>query len=241
MKIAVISDIHGNLEAFKKVLTDIGNVQIEEIVCLGDNVGYGPEPEEVVRLIRQRHIPCVLGNHEQVLTQPRFLKRMNPSTRKSADITKDLLSSDTVGYCHSLQPTMTYHGARCVHGCPPDSATTYLFAVSETRLKRLFRAMDERICFAGHTHDLEIISFDGKEVTRNTLDHGLVDLDRNSRYIINAGSVGQPRDGNNNAKYLIWDTVAATIDVRFVPYDIAKTADKILELGFPEFNAKRLW
>ena len=241
MKIAVISDIHGNLEAFQEVLIDIGDAQIKNIVCLGDNVGYGPDPEKVVRLIQQRHIPSVLGNHELALMQPKFLKRMNPSAQKSAAITRDLLSSYALGYCHSLQPSMTYHGARYVHGCPPDSPTTYLFAVSETRLKGLFLAMDERVCFAGHTHDLEIISFDGKKVSRNALGRGLVDLDNRTQYIINAGSVGQPRDGNNNAKYIIWDTVSATVEVRFVPYDIGKTADKILKLGFPEFNATRLW
>ena len=95
--------------------------------------------------------------------------------------------------------------------------------------------------FAGHTHNLEIIRFEGKKVSRHTPGPGLVDLDHTTQYIINAGSVGQPRDGNNKAKYLIWDTDSATIEVRFVPYDIAKTADKILALGFPESNATRLW
>jgi len=241
MRVAVMSDIHGNLEAFKAVLADIDNGQVEDIVCLGDNVGYGPEPEAVIQLIRQRDIPCVLGNHELVLTQPRLSHRMNPSAQEAAVITRKLLSPAAIRYSQDLQPAMTFRGALCVHGCPPDSVTTYLFAVSTTHLRRLFRAMDEKICFAGHTHDLEIISFDGENVSRNRLDRGLVDLHKEIQYIINVGSVGQPRDGNNKAKYLIWDTDLATIDVRFIPYDIAKTADKILELGFPEYNATRLW
>lgn len=241
MKTAVISDIHGNLEAFKEVMADMDRANVQDMVCLGDNVGYGPDPEEVVRLIRRRHIPSVMGNHELALTQPRFLQRMNPSARKSVILTRDLLSSGSLEYFQSLQPALIFHGALCVHGCPPDSVTTYLFAVSETRLQNLFRAMKERICFAGHTHDLELISFDGQNVTHRPLRRGLVDLNEETQYIVNAGSVGQPRDGNNNAKYLIWDTDSGTIDVRFVPYDIAKTADKILKLGFPEFNATRLW
>jgi len=241
MKVGVMSDIHGNLEAFKEVLADMDRANVQDIVCLGDNVGYGPEPEEVVRLIRRRDIPCVMGNHELALTQPRFLERMNPSARKSVVLTRDLLSPGSLEYFQSLQPSLTFHGALCVHGCPPDSVTTYLFAVSKTRLQSLFRAMKERICFAGHTHHLELISFDGQNVTQKPLNRGLVDLHEETRYIVNAGSVGQPRDGNNNAKYLIWDTDSGTIDVRFVPYDIAKTADKILKLGFPEFNATRLW
>jgi predicted phosphodiesterase len=241
MRVAVISDIHGNLEAFNAVLADLDDTQVDDVVCLGDNVGYGPEPEDVVQLIRQRNIPCVVGNHELAIMQHRFLERMNSSAQKSAVITRDLLSPNAMTYVHSLQPAMTFHGALCVHGCPPDSATTYLFSVSNTRFQRLFRAMDERICFAGHTHDLKIISFDGETVFRKPLGQGIVDLDKNTQYIINAGSVGQPRDGNNNAKYLVWDTASATIEVRFVPYDIGLTANKILKLGLPEYNATRLW
>jgi predicted phosphodiesterase len=241
MKTAVISDIHGNLEAFKEVLADMDRVNIRDAVCLGDIVGYGPDPEEVVRLLRGRGIPSVMGNHELALTQPRVLQRMTPSARKSVVLSRNLLSPSSLNYLKSLPPFLIFHGALCVHGCPPDSVTTYLFAVSNTRLHSLFRAMKERICFAGHTHDLEIIRFEGQHVVRQPLIRGLVDLDEQTRYIVNVGSVGQPRDGTNHAKYLIWDTDAGIIDVRFVPYDIAKTADKILKVGFPEFNATRLW
>jgi predicted phosphodiesterase len=241
MKVAVISDIHGNLEAFKEVLADMDRAHVEDVVCLGDNVGYGPEPEEVVRLIRQRGISSVMGNHELALTQPMHLQRMNPSARKSVILTRDLLSPSSLAYFKTLRPCLTFHGALCVHGCPPDSVTTYLFTLSETRLKKIFRAMIERICFAGHTHELERIRFDGQQVTHEPLNRGFFGMHDQARYIINAGSVGQPRDGNNNAKYLIWETDSQTVDVRFVPYDIGKTADKILKMGFPEFNATRLW
>jgi diadenosine tetraphosphatase ApaH/serine/threonine PP2A family protein phosphatase len=118
---------------------------------------------------------------------------------------------------------------------------TYLFQLSISQLKEAFLAMEEKICFLGHTHDLGIISFDGDEVIQASLGNGIVSLHKDYQYIINVGSVGQPRDGNNNAKYVIWDTDSETVEVRFVPYDIAATADKIIELGFPEFNARRLW
>ncbi len=215
--------------------------QVEDVMCLGDNIGYGPEPEEVVKLVRRRDIPCVMGNHELAVIEPEYLNRMNPSPRQSALLTRSLLSAETVAYISTLKPFAVFHGARCVHGCPPDSVTTYLFQVSTARLARLFRAMKERVCFAGHTHDLEIISFDGVRVTQAPLPEGRVCLESGRQYIINVGSVGQPRDGNNNAKYVIWDTHEETVDVRFVPYDISKTVKKILELGFPAFNADRLW
>lgn len=241
MRAAIISDIHGNLEAFKSVLDDIEAEKISDVVCLGDNVGYGPEPEAVVKLIRERPIPCVMGNHELVLAKAGQLSGMNPTARKSAVMTRNLVSPETMEYIRGLKPTMDFHGALCVHGCPPASMTTYLMFLSEEELADVFRSMDERVCFAGHTHDLELISFDGAKVSREPLGTAERVLEADRQYIVNVGSVGQPRDGNNRAKYVIWDLARDTVLTRFVPYDIAKTAEKILALGLPEVNASRLW
>jgi predicted phosphodiesterase len=241
MKIAVVSDIHGNLEAFRQVLADIDQSGVDSVVCLGDNIGYGPEPEGVVNLIRKRNIPCVMGNHELAILQPRYLDWMNPTARRSLLVTQKLISQDTLDHMKGLKTSLSFHESLCVHGCPPDSVTKYLFQVSSTSLEEIFRCMKEKICFVGHTHILEIIQFDGKQITRRRLSEGLFPLEAEHHYIINAGSVGQPRDNDNRAKYVIWDTSSCHVDVRYVAYDIAKTASRILELGLPEFNAKRLW
>lgn len=241
MRLAVISDIHGNLEAFREVLADIDEARVDGIACLGDNIGYGPEPEAVVRLICERRIPCVKGNHELAITDPEYLFCMNPLARESALLTRPLLSEKTLHYIRTLKPSMLFHGSLCVHGCPPDSMTTYLFEVSRAGLQEVLIDLCEEVCFVGHTHDLKIYSFDGEKLRIAPLRKGTVTMEKGHRYIINAGSVGQPRDGNNNAKYVIWDDAEASLDVRFVPYDIAATARRILELGFPEFNAERLW
>jgi len=241
MRLAVISDIHGNLEAFKEVLADVDKSQVDAIASLGDNIGYGPDPEEVVRLILKRNIPSVMGNHELAVVDTECLDCMNPSARRSLLLTKSLLSTDTVHYINTLSPSMTFHESLCVHGCPPDSVTTYLFQVTNAQFKEIFRAMKEKICFVGHTHFPQIISFDGAEPVGTPLCEGKIALQEDYRYIINVGSVGQPRDGNNNAKYVIWDTSSESIEMRYIPYDIAATANKILELGFPRFNATRLW
>jgi predicted phosphodiesterase len=241
MRLGIISDIHGNLEAFEQVLADIDQSEVNDVACLGDNIGYGPESEEVVKLLRKRNIPSIMGNHELVIVDPRYLVEMNPEARRSSVLTLDLLSSDTIDYIHGLKPSMIFHGTLCVHGCPPDSITTYLLELSNVQLRGLFLAMKEKICFVGHTHLLETISFDRGDVRRVPLRKGSTTLQAGKQYIINVGSVGQPRDGNNNAKYVIWDTCAQKIEVRFIPYDIAATANKILELGFPAFNARRLW
>jgi diadenosine tetraphosphatase ApaH/serine/threonine PP2A family protein phosphatase len=101
--------------------------------------------------------------------------------------------------------------------------------------------MKEKVCFVGHTHFPQIIAFDGQEVEGFPLQQGVFTLGQEHQFIINVGSVGQPRDGNNNAKYVIWETSTGSIEMRFVRYDIAATAGKILEIGFPEYNATRLW
>ena len=241
MRIAIISDIHSNLEAFRQVLTDIDQSGVDRVVCLGDNVGYGPEPEGVINLIRDQNIPCVMGNHELAIVQPKYQDSMNLSARRSLLITQKLISGHTLNYMKGLKASFVFHGSLCVHGCPPDSVITYLFRVSRAKLKEIFLSMKEKICFVGHTHDLEITQFDGKEITRTPLSKGVLPLEAKHRYIINVGSVGQPRDGDNRAKYVIWDSASRQMDVRHIPYDIAKTAHRILELGFPEFNAQRLW
>jgi len=101
--------------------------------------------------------------------------------------------------------------------------------------------MDESVCFVGHTHDLVMVSFDGRQVEHHPLKEGITVLDDQCRYIINVGSVGQPRDGNNNAKYAIYDTDSRELEIRFVAYDIAVTVAKIKAAGLPETHANRLW
>jgi predicted phosphodiesterase len=241
MRLAIISDIHGNLEAFRQVLADIDRAQVDDIVCLGDCIGYGPEPEEVVGLIRERGIPCVLGNHELGLLDRTYLDWFNPPTRDCLLLTETFLSKATMDYLGAFPPAMIRHGARCVHGCPPDSVTAYLFQVSDRELVRSLRATAEAVCFVGHTHDLAIIGLSGEGLLRLPLGPGVTPLVGATRWIINVGSVGQPRDGNNKAKYVIWDVEEETIEVRFVAYDIAHTVDKVKERGFPEWCGRRLW
>lgn len=128
--------------------------------------------------------------------------------------------------------------------CPwvsADSALIYMFQVSDSRKAQVLEAAAERLCFIGHTHSLEIISYDGQQLEDAELAKGLTHLDRNKKYIINIGSVGQPRDATNDAKYVIWDSSADTIEVRFIPYDIAAVVQKIRDAGLPEEHAQRLW
>jgi predicted phosphodiesterase len=241
LKIAVISDIHGNLDAFKAVLADIDKFNIEAIVSLGDNIGYGPEPNEVIRLILERNIPSVMGNHELVVVNREHLEWFNPVARKSLQKTISVLSDDSLRYISGLKPCKATNEYRFVHGFPPDSPTTYLSHVPDGKIRYAFEQMKEKLCFVGHTHEMEIIGFDGKDFTRTPMHKGITFLYDQKKYIINIGSVGQPRDGNNNAKYVIWDTLNYHVEVRYVPYDIASVVDKILKAGLPKSHANRLW
>ncbi len=240
MRIAVISDIHANLEALEQVLADIDESNIDRMVCLGDSVGYGPEPEQVIAMINDRHIPSILGNHELAVIDRKVLTWFNPNARKSLLKTIGMLSEKTIHFISTLKSFMICDGYRFVHGFPPDSATTYLFQIAEDEMLQTFKHMKEKICFVGHTHRLEIIRFNGKSIVRSPLVQNIVNLNSADQYIINIGSVGQPRDGDNRAKYIILDTESISIEVRFIPYDVASVVNKIMAAGLPTEHAIRL-
>jgi predicted phosphodiesterase len=238
---AILSDIHGNLEALRAVLEDLKRFPVDRVVCLGDLVGYGPDPEEVVRSVRERGILSVMGNHELGLTDPGFLSWFNVPTRNSLRLTKKLISPATLDYLRSLPPFLSLSGCLFVHGCPPDSITTYLFELSPEGLEEVFKATKDRLAFVGHTHDLLLVQYDGLQVGSQPLSQGLYPLQEDRRYIVNVGSVGQPRDGNNQAKYVLYDNQQQRLEVRFLAYDISATAIKIRDRGFPETHARRLF
>lgn len=241
MKIAVISDIHGNMDAFEQVLADIDKTGIETVISLGDNIGYGPEPEQVVLRILDRGIPSVMGNHEWAIADRAHLNWFNPVAKISLTRTRQMLSETAVNFLCGLERSMIRHKCRFVHGFPPHSLNNYLFQVSDHDIRNVLKDLSEKICFVGHTHDLEIIGYDGETVYHASFREGITALNRNHHYIINIGSVGQPRDGNNNAKYVVWDDLDYTLDLKYVPYDIAATVEKIHKAGLPETHAARLW
>jgi predicted phosphodiesterase len=241
LKIAIISDIHGNFEAFQEVLSDLDTIEINELVCLGDCVGYGPEPEKVLAEVMRRTIPTTLGNHELAVCNKRHLNWFNPMARASIEKTITMLSNKSIKFIQSLPCSYVLEQCRCVHGYPPDSVRTYLFQKAPHALIKTFKAMVESICFVGHTHYLELIQFDGRQVERLPLKEGITALKPQYQHIVNVGSVGQPRDGTNSAKYAIYDTESLELEIRFVNYDIASTVAKIKKAGLPESHANRLW
>ena len=241
MRLAVLSDIHGNWRALQAVLADLDRTGVREILSLGDTIGYGPEPEEVVQALRARDAVSVMGNHELALVSRSYRARMHGTARDSLDRTRGLLGAESLAWLQDLPDCLVRHGARLVHGCPPRSMTVYLFSPTANRLQRVFAAYPEGLCFAGHTHTLELFGEAGGAVSQRRLGLGPLALAGAGRSLLLCGSVGQPRDHlDRRAKYLLWEPATGTIEVRALDYDVQATVRLLHERGFPAVNARRL-
>jgi predicted phosphodiesterase len=233
MRIAVLSDIHSNMEALGAVLDDIACCGIDQVISLGDNIGYGPEPEQVILTLKQNSILSVLGNHERALLDKNFSTLFNAPAKKALLINKKLLSKASIDYLFTLAPFLVRHGARFVHGVPPDLVDRYVFKQKTASLVHIMNALKERISFVGHTHELMIYASGPGGLKKENFKKKRVSLAKGYKYIINTGSVGQPRDGYNEAKYVVWDSMEDTIESRFVPYDIPGVVRKMKKAGIP--------
>ena len=240
MLVTILSDIHGNLEALNEVLARVDRIGPDRVVSLGDNIGYGPDPNGVMAEICRRKIASVKGNHEMAVADPKFLACFNPVAKKAVIHTLKHLSRPFQEAITRWPKHLVLEELRFVHGVPPSSPFVYLFQLPYKRLVSKIKAMEQWICFAGHTHDLELIEWEGRTLNRCKLGAGETILSKQKKYIVNAGSVGQPRDGDPRAKALSFDTETGRLSVTFIPYDFQVTAAKIMEAGIPAVYAERL-
>ena len=243
-RLGILADIHGNVQALTAVLADMARLGVDRMVCLGDHIGYGPEPEEVVRTLiaHEPRIVAVAGNHELALVDWRHRVRLHAAARDSLAITRTLLSPGSLAWLTRLPRVHCHDGARYVHGCPPRSTTAYLHAPGEEQLRRVFAAYAERFCFAGHTHAFGWHQQSCTGVGSREVRIGRMTLEADTRYLLLPGSVGQPRDPFGwHAKYLVWDQTTRAVDFRSVPYDVQTTIRLLGERGFPAGNAARLF
>ncbi len=241
MRLTILSDIHGNLEAFRAVMSDArGAAPDSPVICLGDMIGYGANPEEVVREARAAGIVSVLGNHEMGAIRPSTRDRFNPQAWQAVRWAAARLSPESVAFLSGLKESMSLHGCRFVHGLPPSDVDTYLFQVSSEHVASAMKQIEEDVCFVGHTHQLRLVALEADGIVGSRLSEGDTALAPGKRYIVNAGAVGQPRDGDPRAKYCLYDTESRVLTVRYVPYDNQAAARKILESGQPRVYAERL-
>jgi diadenosine tetraphosphatase ApaH/serine/threonine PP2A family protein phosphatase len=237
VRYAVLSDVHGNLEALRAVLDD-ADEHADDVLCLGDVVGYGADPAACVDVIAARVRAIVAGNHEHAVIGRMDLAWFNPYARAAAEWTRERLDRDCATYLGTLPLATEVHDATLVHAspCQPDE---WDYLVTADDGLTAFESFATRLCFVGHSHVPAMWSLgsSGPEYERGDFD---VSLDAGRRYIVNVGSVGQPRDHDARAAYALWDVEDRRVTIRRVPYDIAAARAKIHAAGLPRFLADRL-
>lgn len=236
MRYAIISDIHGNREALDTVLAEIDSRSCDEMICLGDIVGYGAEPGYCVEKVRELCKIVVAGNHDYAALGKINIDYFNPHARQATLWTRNQLAEDQKQYLADLPLSVVLESCTVVHGSL-DSPELFDYIQTSYDAYLTMEKLTNRVCFIGHSH--VPITFLMDEVITYTLDTQ-IDLTSFQKAIVNVGSVGQPRDNNPLACYAIYDDTALTVEVIRVPYDIERSAAKILEAGLPDFLAERL-
>jgi putative phosphoesterase len=238
MRIAIVSDTHSNLEALQKAFEIIDEKKVDKVICLGDLVGYGANPNECVELTRKRASCVILGNHDQAAFDLSQTEHFNRHARTAAYWTNQTLTKENLEYLQSLHLQHVIDDLTFVHASPKDPGQwEYIFSTHEAEIN--FESFQTRICLVGHTHIPGIFPEDVKaqrsKVTRLT-----TQLVQENRYIINVGSVGQPRDGNWKLSFGIVDTSAWTYEHIRSEYDVQAASEKIVAADLPRFLADRL-
>ncbi len=233
---AVISDIHGNLEALEAVLADIPE-EVEIVYCLGDVVGYGASPDECCKLVREWEMPTLSGNHDLAVTDlSTDLNWFNPVAAAAVLWTREHLSEENAEFLRTRPRMMQSRDALFVHGSirDPDEYIINTAAARENLAILESEYPGVPVCFFGHTHVKMVVPAPNGSV----LESGVLDLGVNGPYLVNPGSVGQPRDGDTFASYVL--AQGHRLSYRFVEYDIEKAQAKIRAAGLPDMLAERL-
>jgi len=235
--IAIISDVHANLEALETVLEDTGRQGAERLWCLGDVVGYGADPNPVCERIAAQADLAIAGNHDWAAVGKMKIGYFNSAAALAIDWTAEQLSDASREWLAGL-PLMRLEGeARLVHATPSDPAG-WQYVLSSPDAEAELGSYSETLCFIGHSHFPAAYESDGARL--RYLPEERVPLVAGRRYLVNVGSVGQPRDGDPRAAYLLYDTEGRELVRRRLEYDIEAAAQKILQAGLPEFLAQRL-
>lgn len=238
MRIAFISDIHGNLAALEAVFEDIDKNRIDSIVCLGDIIGYGPDPAACVRQVSARCLVSLMGNHEAMLVYA-GLEGMPEGVTEPLRLAGEQLSAEELAWIQQMPLVAGLDPVTAVHG-RLDHPERFEYLFTKKDAEKNFQIQTTPVCVQGHSH---------VPVLWETSDRGIfcysqalvpVRLSSRSKYVVNVGSVGQPRDGNPEACYLIYDVAERGIHHRRIPYDITLTQRRMREAGLPEGNARRI-
>jgi len=239
VRVAVVTDIHANLQALEAVISDVRADEIDELWCLGDVVGYGGDPDACVELIREHASVCLAGNHDLAVTGVIPLEDFSDVARRAAEWTMGRISQETLDYLQTLVPANEEHEVSLFHGSPRDPVWEYVLSPLQADLG--FDVQRQPVCLVGHTHVALFYHRPREGDTSGQTQHGGDELDLSSgRWLVNPGSVGQPRDGDPRAAWLELDTELWTARYRRTAYDIDAAAWAIRAARLPHSLADRL-
>jgi len=239
MRIAVLSDIHGNRQAFEAVLADIEAAEVEEMWCLGDLVGYGADPDACIALAREHASVCLVGNHDLAVRGDLSLEEFSRGAELAARWTRENIDPDCLAYLDGLEPQRLDEAVGLYHASPRDPVWEYVLSPLQAEL--CLDVQRHRICLVGHSHvALSFSRAPGEPATGETRSGGArLDLTE-GEWLLNPGSVGQPRDGDPRAAWLALDTESLSAEYRRVEYDVAGPAQAIRAARLPDSLAERL-
>jgi diadenosine tetraphosphatase ApaH/serine/threonine PP2A family protein phosphatase len=239
MLVAIVSDIHGNRHAFEAALRDIASTDAQEMWCLGDVVGYGADPNDCCVLAREHAAVCLAGNHDLAVTGELSLDEFSPGAALAARWTQEVIADEHADWLRSLSPTGGEDGVGLYHASPRDPVWEYV--VSTLLAELCLDVAPERVSLVGHSHvALSFVRPDGQAATGEPRRAGdALDLST-GEWLINPGSVGQPRDGDPRAAWMLLDTGGWRAEWRRVEYDIKGAAAAIRAARLPDSLAERL-
>lgn len=237
MRYAIVSDVHSNIEALDAALSLVRDE--DGLLCLGDIVGYGPNPNECVERIRARATATVLGNHDVAAIDNFGLAYFNPAAREAMRWTQSVIRDENVNWLNSLGYEFRMPEYLLVHGAPRNY---FEYILDKPGAARAFEATDSPLTFIGHTHIAEYYALrpDGSIEHRHLQTGGTIALEPGVRYVVNVGSVGQPRDLNPDGSFAFYDPDARTVTIERFPYPIALVQEKIASAHLPPALARRL-
>ena len=244
MRIAAISDIHSNLPALEAVLAAIDESEVDEIWCLGDVIGYGSEPDACAELVRERCDVCLVGNHDLAVLGELDIAAFSEAAAAAVEWTRERIGEPALEFLRELDPTLQRKGIGLFHASPRDPVWEYVLSIEQA--DACLEVQPERLALIGHSHVALLftrLAEDGGpgETHGGQAEDGLkLDLGE-GRWLLNPGSVGQPRDGDPRAAWLELDTKKHSARFHRVAYDIDRAAASIVDAGLPKRLADRLY
>ena len=237
---ALVSDVHGNLPAFRAVLDDVAGQDVDEVWCLGDLVGYGAQPDECVELARASCQLCLAGNHDLVVIDKLPIAEFSAAAAAAAEWTREHIAEESVEFLRGLEPLDTGRALGLFHASPRDPVWEYV--LSSWQAEECIAEMEARVGAVGHSHVALFFHVNGTAEVTGAQAPGGTELDiSEGRWLINPGGVGQPRDGDPRAAWLLLDTGGWTAAWRRVEYPIDEAARAIEEAGLPSVLGNRLY